>query len=303
MVVLGAGSAGENLASALVSGGRSVALVASGLVGGECPYLACMPSKSLLRSAEVRALVRAAPALGAVSRPLELDDDEAAWVGAVARRDEVARHQDDQGSAEVLAGQGVTLVRGRGRVSGPGVVEVDGDELTWSDLVVATGSRAVVPPIDGLEAVATWTSDQALTSPERPRSLAVLGAGPVGCELSQAYARFGVDVTLVETAARVLPNEEPQVGDHLGRALEAAGVNLLLGVTVAGARADEGQVRLDREEAMPSSSTGCWWRRDDGPTRTTSAWSSSASSPGSEASRSTSAAGCRARTTCGRPAT
>lgn len=247
MVVLGAGSAGENLASALVSGGRSVALVASGLVGGECPYLACMPSKSLLRSAEVRALVRAAPALGAVSRPLELDDDEAAWAAAVARRDEVARHQDDHRSAEAMAREGVTLVRGRGRVSGPGVVEVDGEELGWSELVVATGSRAVVPPIDGLATVATWTSDQALTSPERPRSLAVLGGGPVGCELGQVYARFGVDVTLVETAPRVLPSEEPQVGEHLGRALEAAGVNLLLGVTVAGARADEGRVRLDRE--------------------------------------------------------
>jgi dihydrolipoamide dehydrogenase len=206
-----------------------------------------MPSKSLLRSAEVRVLVRDAPSLGAVSRPLELDDDEAAWGAAVARRDEVARHQDDHGSAEAMAREGVTLVRGRGRVSGTGVVEVDGEELGWSELVVATGSRAVVPPIDGLAAVATWTSDQALTSPERPRSLAVLGGGPVGCELGQVYARFGVDVTLVETAPRVLPSEEPQVGDHLGRALEADGVHLLLGVTVSGAQAYEGRVRLDRE--------------------------------------------------------
>ncbi len=255
VVVLGAGSAGENLAGDLADAGRSVALVASGLVGGECPYLACMPSKALLRSAEARALAATTQALGATSRPLELDDAAKAWAAAVARRDEIARHQDDHASAEDLVRRGVVLVRGRGRVARPGVVAVDGhesgdrpgDELGWADLVVATGSRAVVPPIEGLDGVPTWTSDQALTSPERPRSLVVVGGGAVGCELGQVYARFGVEVTLIEAAPRVVPNEEPAVGDHLGAALESSGVRLRLGARVVEARprSQGAELRLD----------------------------------------------------------
>ena len=251
VVVLGAGSAGENLASALVEGGRSVALVASGLVGGECPYLACMPSKAILRSAEIRVLMGSAEALGALSRPLVLDDPADAWAAAVTRRDDVARHQQDQSSADSLIRQGVTLVRGHGRVARPGVVEVDGDELGWAHLVLATGSRAVVPPIDGLAGVPSWTSDQALTSPERPRSLVVIGGGPVGCELSQVYARFGVAVTLVEAAPRVASAEEPVVAEHLGVALQASGVRLHLGAKVVAAH------------AVPP---GCELRLDDGTT-------------------------------------
>ncbi|HEV2810864.1 MAG TPA: NAD(P)/FAD-dependent oxidoreductase, partial [Acidimicrobiales bacterium] len=249
VVVLGAGSAGENLAAALAEEGRSVALVASGLVGGECPYLACMPSKAILRSAEVRVLADSAARYGAVSLPLTLDDPADAWVAAVARRDQISRHQDDHASAESLIGVGVTLLRGRGTVVRPGVVDVDGDEIGWTDLVVATGSRPVVPPVDGLDEVPTWTSDQALTSPERPRSLVVMGGGAVGCELSQVYARFGVDVTLVEAASRLVPGEEPSVGDYLGAQLEASGLRLHLGAKVVGA------------DPAPS---GCAVRLDDG---------------------------------------
>ncbi len=236
VVVLGAGSAGENLAEALVEAGRSVALVADGLVGGECPYLACMPSKSLLRSASVRALLAVAGEIGATAEPVDPGDAEGAWAAAVARRDEIARHRDDTGSFEHLVGVGVEVVRGSGRVRGPGEVEVDGEVLGWSDLVIATGSRAVVPPIDGLASVPTWTSDQALSSPRRPRSLVIMGAGAVGCELGQVYARFGAEVTVVEAADRVVPSEDPVVGRHLGAALEADGVRLRVGTTVASAR-------------------------------------------------------------------
>ncbi len=127
------------------------------------------------------------------------------------------------------------------------MVEVDGGEIGWTDLVIATGNRAVVPPIDGLDEVPSWTSDEALTSPERPQSLLVMGGGAVGCELSQVYARFGVEVTLVEAESRVASGEEPAVSDHLGAALEASGVRLHLGAMVVEARPvpTGAEVRLD----------------------------------------------------------
>lgn len=248
VVVLGAGSAGENLASALAGAGRSVALVASGLVGGECPYLACMPSKSLLRSAEVRRLVATAADYGAISRPVEVDEAEAAYGAAVARRDEIAHHGDDRHAFESLTSQGVVVERGSGRIVGPGLAEVDGRQLGWTDLVVATGSRPIIPPVDGLDDVASWTSDEALTSPERPASLVVMGAGPVGCELSQIFGRFEVDVTLVEASDRVAPSEDPEVSRHLATALADSGVALRLGTRVVAADRNGAGARLQLDD-------------------------------------------------------
>lgn len=232
VVVLGAGSAGETVAGALADAGRAVALVSEGLVGGECPYVACMPSKAMIRSASVRALAGRAHELGAASSPLELGNDAAAFASAVARRDEVAEHLDDSAAAEALVARGVTLVRGRGEVTAPGEVQVAGEVLGWDDLVVATGSRPVVPPIDGLDDVAWWTSDQALTSDELPARLAVLGGGPVGCELAQVYARFGSEVTIVESSDRLLSREEPEVSAALTAAFEAEGVTVRCGSQV-----------------------------------------------------------------------
>ncbi len=165
VVVLGAGSAGETLAGELAGGGLAVAVVEQALVGGECPYLACVPSKTLLLAA----------ATG-------VD-----WPTALGRRDEAAEHQDDGGAARGLSASGVTVLRGRGTVTAPGRLDVAGGApIGWSRaLVVATGSEPVVPPVPGLGDVPTWTSDQALTSTELPRRLAVLGGGAVGCELSQ----------------------------------------------------------------------------------------------------------------------
>ena len=237
VVVLGAGSAGEVVAGGLADGGRSVAVVADGLVGGKCPYLACMPSKALLRSAAVRALVRRAHDLGAVAEPLEVGDPEVAFAAAVARRDDIARHRDDSAAVKALEEKGVTVVRGRGRIVAPGEVEVsvdgggaeDGERLGYDQLVVATGSRPVVAPIDGLDAVPWWTSEEALSSGELPDRLVILGGGPVGCELAQVYARFGVEVTLIESGDRLVDREEPEVSDALARVLEAAGVTIRTG--------------------------------------------------------------------------
>lgn len=240
VVVLGVGSAGEVLAGELARAGRSVLAVESDLVGGECPYYACVPSKSLLLSA-------------AAGLP---------WPEAVRRRDEHAEHRDDAGAADGLREQGVRLLRGRGEVLGRVAADDDASDggagrvrlavgeggarqvLTCQDLVVATGSEASLPPVEGLEQVPVWTSADALTADELPARLVVLGGGPVGCELAQAFARLGrphgATVTLVETADRLLATEAAFVGEAVAAALRADGVDVRAGVTARRASRQDG---------------------------------------------------------------
>jgi pyruvate/2-oxoglutarate dehydrogenase complex dihydrolipoamide dehydrogenase (E3) component len=243
VVILGAGSAGELLANTLADAGKRVAIVEADLVGGECPFTACVPSKSMLRSAEVRQLLDESPCLGAVARPLTLPSPAAAYAAAVQRRGEIVGDDDSFGVRQ-FADKGVTLVRGRGQVAHPGVVAVGSRALGWTDLVIATGSRPTIPPLPGLDAAPTWTSDQALTSAEWPASLAILGGGPVGCELAQIYATFGVAVTLIQSRDQLLPGEEPAIAALLAQALRAAGVTLCLGARATGARATNGGAAL-----------------------------------------------------------
>jgi dihydrolipoamide dehydrogenase len=232
VVVLGGGTAGVHVAAEVASGGRSVALVEAGLVGGESPYLACLPSKTLLEAA----------------------GRGEAWENAVARRDEVTNHLDDTTAASRLAEAGVTLLRGTGQVTKPGTVEVTayGEneepgagqkvELTYTDLVLSTGSEPVAPPIEGLADIAAWTSAEALSGPDLPRRLVVLGGGSAGCELAQIYAAFGSQVTLVETEDALLPAEAGFTGEILADALRRTGVDVRLGsAAVKAERLDEGQ--------------------------------------------------------------
>ena len=228
VVVLGAGSAGENLSAALAEAGRSVALVEALRVGGECPYVACMPSKSLLRSAHARAQARSVADLGGDARGAALGPDTEAHAAAVRRRDEVAEHRDDSGAAREAEDAGIVLVRGRGRVVRPGVVDVDGRELGFTDLVLATGSTPTPPDLEGLADVPTWTSDEALSSHDFPASLLVLGGGAVGCELAQVHARFGSAVTLVETGPQLLGREESSIAEQLADVLRRDGVDVRL---------------------------------------------------------------------------
>ncbi len=232
VVVLGAGSAGEAVAQQVAEAGRSVALVELLRVGGECPYVACMPSKAMLRSAEARHDARLLRELGGSSAAPTLDDERLAYRAAAGRRDEISENRDDTSAATSIEEAGVELIRGRGKVSRPGVVSVDGRELQWTDLVIATGSSPVRPDIEGLDRVPTWTSDEALSAQDRPASLVVMGGGAVGCELAQVHARFGVTVTLVESGPRLAATEEPSVAELLAQVLRDDGVQVRLGVQV-----------------------------------------------------------------------
>jgi dihydrolipoamide dehydrogenase len=231
VVVLGGGSAGELVATLLAEAGRTVALVEGLRVGGECPYVACMPSKSMLRSARLHHndVVSQSLADSAARIP---DLDDAAFLEATRRRDETANHRDDHRAAAALTSAGAHVVRGSGEVLRQGVVAVGDRELGWTDLVIATGSQPAIPDIEGLGEVPTWTSDQALSATQRPSSVLVAGGGPVGCELAQVFARFGTTTTLVETGPQVAGREQPQVAQRLTRVLRDDGIDVRLGTTI-----------------------------------------------------------------------
>jgi pyruvate/2-oxoglutarate dehydrogenase complex dihydrolipoamide dehydrogenase (E3) component len=211
VVVLGGGAAGVHVATEVADGGRSVALIEAGLIGGESSYLADLPSNSLLASA----------------------GRGEAWEDAVARRTEVTGGLDDSGPALRLASAGVTVIRGTGRITAPGTVSVSGQSLGYSDLVIATGCEPVAPPIEGLSDIPAWTTAEGLCSPDLPRRLIVLGGGSAGCELAQVYAAFGSQVTLVEAEPRLLPGEAAFAGEILAAALRRAGAEIFLGSPAA----------------------------------------------------------------------
>jgi pyruvate/2-oxoglutarate dehydrogenase complex dihydrolipoamide dehydrogenase (E3) component len=251
-IVLGAGSAGEYVAGELADAGRTVALIEKLRVGGECPFVSCVPSKAMLRSAEARGDARRLVGLGGSAVPAGLGDDESAYRTAAARRDRLTHDRHDTGHAEEARKRGVTLIRGTGQVTGPGVVSVDGRELGYQDLVLSTGSEPAVPPITGLDTVTTWTSDRALSEPGRPASVAILGGGPIGCEFAQIYAGFGSAVTVIESAPRLLSAEPPAISDAMAAVLRDGGIGVRLGAAVKAAEpAADGATRILFEDGPP----------------------------------------------------
>lgn len=233
--MIGSGSGGRAVAGRLADAGLRVAMVESGLVGGECPYWACMPAKTLLRPAEAVAEARRVPGVAAA-----IDD----WDAVVAFRDEVVSGFDDADKTAAYADRGVTILRGHGRLAGPGRVDVGGTIHEAERVVLATGSAAVVPPIDGLHSVDPWTSREAMELRRLPESAAILGAGPVGIEIGQMLHRYGCRVTLVDEAPRPLPREDPEVGDLLARRLRDEGLDLHLATAVAAVWPAAGGARL-----------------------------------------------------------
>jgi pyruvate/2-oxoglutarate dehydrogenase complex dihydrolipoamide dehydrogenase (E3) component len=248
VIVVGAGPSGEVVAGRLSKGGKRVALVERHLVGGECSYYACMPSKALLRPGELLDEVTRVPgAAEAVKAPVDVG-------AALARRDEVVHNLSDAGQLPWLEEHGITLVRGDARLAGERRLSVGETELVAREVVVlATGSGPVFPPVPRLREAGAWSSHEITVSHQVPARLIVLGGGVVGVEMAQAWSRFGSEVMLVEALDRLLAQEEPLAGEELEAAFEKSGIDVRVGVHATAVSRDDQVITVELDDGSTAT--------------------------------------------------
>ena len=236
VIVIGLGPAGESVGGQLGEAGLDVVGIEASLVGGECPYWGCVPSKMMIRAANALAEVGRVDGLaGTASAAPD-------WATVARRiREQATDTWDDTVAVDRFVGKGGTFVRGRGVITGPNTVEVNGDTYVASKgIVVATGTLAAVPPIPGLAETPYWTNHGIIETEVLPKSLIVLGGGAIGAELGQVMARFGVRVSIIEGAERLLPRNEPEAGDTLAEVFRADGIDVHLGQFASSVSYDDG---------------------------------------------------------------
>lgn len=239
VAVVGMGPGGEVAASRLLAAGKSVAVIERELIGGECAYWACVPSKTVLRPPEARSGAdRAAGVEGA-----RLD-----WATAREYRDFMARHLDDSGQVSEYTDQGAVVVKGQARLTAPSTVSVEGRELTADHVIVATGTQALTPRIEGLQGVTTWTNRETYTAADLPGRAVIVGGSAVGVETALFLARFGVDVTIVQRNDRLLDREDPRVAELTASALRQVGVDIRTGTSPTRAYRQGSDSALDLDD-------------------------------------------------------